>query len=116
MTTTEQNVTIAKEQGWKLREPSMHWIHPSFPGVLFNEVPAYSENSDAINYVLDFMDDDNWMEYLLTLCAVARINTEGSKWFLMRRLLRTTAAQRTEAYCRLMWPERFSSKELPPSV
>lgn len=111
MTPTEMRIAIAEKCGFRLRinkrdsagEPcACEWLDPSGAPFCWNDdgLPDYCSDLNAIHEAeesLSVIEFDDYIDEIHRVCQDGDFPECA------------TALQRAEAFCRTLWPERFTS-------
>ena len=124
MTQDEMRIVIAEKCGWKYEysgasKELRYWRLPHFSPlqeVTWHELPDYPNDLNAIHCAEDVLTQEQQEKYAHELSQIVPQNfnagpiDEGGPDLMCHRdwdVLHATASQRTEAFCRVFWPERF---------
>lgn len=115
MTDEQINKAIAEACGWKFVPEYCHGEDqpPEFTTVtpdgrhLCGYYPDYVDDLNAMHEAEKYLDDEQWLEYMLNLQDVLCCNPDRSKWTVCRENMSATAHQRAEAFLRTLnlWTE-----------
>jgi hypothetical protein len=103
MTEQEINNEIAKFHGWKREfngdheDPEWYWIPPNNPDGNGNP-PNYCGDLNLMREAERYLDDDQWLEYMLNLQHVLQRDPYRGKWIVCQDNMHSTAAQRAKAF------------------
>ena len=95
MTNNAQRIAIAESIG---RQASVILDHRNC------ELPddqIYPAGPGTMTKALRRLDDEEWLEYMLTLCDVTRTHIDSGKWTTVRALVGATVAQQAEAFLKV---------------
>ena len=105
----DQRIFTAEWMGWRQTSgPSgfTEWWHSDKIG--YRETPPdFCHDLNAMHEVEKKLDDGGYNDYVHTLNHVCITTAEHGMKKGRSRVVSATAAQRAEAFCRMMWPERW---------
>ena len=109
MTKRKINKTIAEHLGWKeldfhLDGKRILGDRPTFSNgkivsyTVDQYVPDYCGDLNEMREAERYLDDDQWLEYMLNLQDVLQRNPDRGKWIVCQDNMHSTAAQRAKAF------------------
>ena len=106
MTDDEINIAIAKTTGDIIIKGDWTTEEIIQCGAI-REIKRYCNNLNAMHEAEKYLDDEQWLEYMLNLQDVLCRNPDRSKWTVCRENMSATAHQRAEAFLRTLnlWTE-----------
>lgn len=108
MTPEEQRIAIAEVCGWtKVPMTATLWQHEAFPGQLFEpgELPDYLADLNAMHEAEKVLTRGQRIRFVSELCGIVGVKWRPTSHF---DSIHATAAQRAEAFCRTLFPNRFN--------
>jgi hypothetical protein len=116
MTDEEIRIAIAETQGYEYGryDGVQRWFNlrlgegpDAIVGSTVDKLPDYLGSLDQMRNVLQDMDDEQWLDFMLYLCDECGMPEEASKWTIARTMLATSADQLARAYLRAkgLWRE-----------
>lgn len=113
MTPHEQRMAISDWMGWKMIDAYAHtvqwagrWVEGNNnPIETATEIPNYPEDLNACNGVEKRLSETERYVYSIKLHGLVYHDSKFDAGFT--NVLCATAAQRTEALCKTLFPERF---------
>lgn len=115
MTLEQQRIAIAEWMGWTLIKVAASHAPMGYADNLSGElriIPDYTNDLNAIHEAEKKLDKSlsaKYQESLVKICVTLdKLFVVGQKYGLDGYVIHASAAQRSEALCRTLWPERWA--------
>jgi hypothetical protein len=92
MTPEEQRIAIAEACGWR----GQRFDH--IKQRMTYDAPDCYNDLNLMREAERYLDDDQWLEYMLNLQDVLQRNPDRGKWVVCQDNMHSTAAQRAKAF------------------
>jgi hypothetical protein len=92
MTEQEINIVIAEARKWR----GQRFDH--IKQRLTYDPPDYCNDLNLMREAERYLDDDQWLEYMLNLQDVLQRDPHRGKWIVCQDNMHSTAAQRAKAF------------------
>jgi hypothetical protein len=101
MTEQEINIVIAEVRGWRVHPKDRFIvIPPNSPNSVqpLSTIPNHLKDLNAMREAERYLDDDQWLEYMLNLQDVLQRDPNRGKWVVCQDNMHATASQKAKAF------------------